>query len=118
MNVILYGLKNCDTTRKAGQWLATAGIDHAFVDLRDEGIAAERLGRWLEALGWEALLNKRSTTWRELPDADKQAIDATRAHELLARHPTLIKRPVLEHGSDLLVGFSAARYEATLAGAD
>ncbi|MDT0635395.1 arsenate reductase [Spectribacter hydrogenoxidans] len=118
MSVILYGLKNCDTTRKAGQWLATAGIDHAFVDLHDDGITAEQLGGWLEALGWEALLNKRSTTWRELPDTDKQAIDAQRARKLLQRHPTLIKRPVLEHGSDLLVGFSAARYEAALAGAD
>ncbi|MEQ8798650.1 MAG: arsenate reductase [Salinisphaeraceae bacterium] len=118
MNVILYGLKNCDTTRKAGQWLATAGIDHAFVDLRADGLDPTRLDAWLAQAGWETLLNRRSTTWRELPDNDKQAIDAERARNLLRAHPTLIKRPVLEHGGNLLVGFTAARYEAALAGAD
>jgi len=118
MSVTLYGLENCDTCRKARQWLATQGIEHAFVDLRQEGVEPERLDRWLDDADWQTLLNRRSRTWRELPDSERSDLDQARARELMLRHPTLIKRPVLEHTTGVLVGFSPVAYETALAGAD
>lgn len=118
MTITLYGLKNCDTCRKARQWLAGQGIDHDFHDLREDGLDAGRLRGWLEVMDWETLLNRRSTTWRQLDPAEREPLDAARAEKLMLAHPALVKRPVLEHSTGVLVGFSAAKYETALAGAD
>lgn len=113
----LYGIGSCDTCRKARRWLATAGIDHGWTDLRRDGVDRARLERWRAALGDGALINRRSKTWRDF-DADMRArIEADPVPALLD-HPTLIKRPILETATDTLAGFSAPRYEAALAGAD
>jgi len=107
--IVVYGLKNCDTCRKALGLVQSAGVPHRFHDLRADGLPAGRLANWLEALGWETLLNRRSTTWRDLPEADKTGLDAARAARLLAAHPTLIKRPVIEAGERLIVGLAPAQ---------
>ena len=113
----LYGIDSCDTCRKARQWLATAGIDHSWTDLRRDGVDRTRLERWRAALGDSALINRRSKTWRDF-DADMRARAEADPVPVLLEHPTLIKRPILETATDTLAGFSAARYEAALAGAD
>lgn len=104
----VYGIKNCDIVRKALKWLDAEGIAYAFHDLRTDGLTAEMAARWVDALGWESALNRRSTTWRQLPDADKETLDSVKAVELLVQHPTLVKRPVFE-GKDFVVnGFTDA----------
>ncbi len=108
----LYGIKNCDTVRKARQWLDAHGIDYTFHDLRSDGVSEADLRRWADAVGWETLLNRRSTTWRQLPASAREGIDAERAIALMREHPTLIKRPVLQTGETLLVGFKPDDYAA------
>ncbi len=98
MILSMYGLANCDTCRKARKWLDGEGISYTFVDVRKDGIGAQDVARWAEGAGWETLLNKRSTTWRELSDDDKAGLNAARAIALMAAHPTLVKRPVFELG--------------------
>jgi arsenate reductase len=102
----LYGIPNCDSCRKARRWLESENADYRFHDLRVDGVSRELLERWLGATDWKALLNTRSTTWRALDDADKSGVDAERAVALMLAHPTLIKRPVIEKGRTVLVGFS------------
>lgn len=104
----IFGLKNCDTCRKALKWLVAEGIEHRFHDVRADGLNGEMVDRWLAAAGWEALLNRRSTTWRDLPDADKQNVDAAKARELMVNHPTLVKRPVMEKAGNIHIGFTPA----------
>lgn len=116
MTITLYGLSNCDTCRKARRWLDNAGIEHAFVDVREQGVDADQLDTWTQHTGWEALLNRRSRAWRELPDAERTELNTTKAIALMQAHPTLIKRPVLATGDDILVGFDESRYEMKLAG--
>jgi len=108
----LYGIKNCDTCKKARQWLEQAGIAHRFHDYRVDGLPPELLQRFSDRLGWEKLLNKSSTSWRQL-SADRQA-DLTRekAFALMLETPTLIKRPILDSGNALTLGFKAEQYEA------
>ena len=108
----VYGIKNCDTCRKALKWLSAEGIDHTFHDFRVDGLDAANVTRWSAVAGWEKLLNRRGTTWRNLDEADKDGVDATSAHALMAGNPTLIKRPVFDDGSQILVGFTAAEQEA------
>ncbi|RJS95345.1 arsenate reductase family protein [Salinisphaera sp. Q1T1-3] len=117
MTVRLYGIRNCDSCRKARQWLTRTGIKHEFIDLRDTPVNREQLVAWREALGDDALINKRSQTWRAF---DEQQREATRQDPIpvLIAHPTLIKRPILDAPPHTLAGFSAERYEAALAGAD
>ncbi|WP_043529292.1 arsenate reductase [Litchfieldella xinjiangensis] len=103
--ITLYGIKACDTCRKARKALDAKGVDYRFHDLRDDGLDAERLGAWLARLPLGTLLNRRSTTWRQLDDAEKEDIDTARAHALMLAHPTLIKRPLLDTGNDLRVGY-------------
>lgn len=103
--ISVYGLKNCDTCRKARKWLDGEGLAHRFLDLRADGVEEERVTRWIAAVGWEVLLNRRGTTWRTLPDGNKHDIDADRALVLMMQHPALIKRPVFEAGDKVLVGF-------------
>ena len=103
----VYGIKNCDTCRKALKWLSAEGIEHTFHDFRVDGLDPANVARWADAAGWEKLLNRRGTTWRNLPEADKGGLDAASAQVLMAGNPTLIKRPVFETGGKVLVGFSA-----------
>ena len=104
MNTI-YGIKNCDTCRKALKWLKTEGIKHRFHDFRADGLEVTDVTRWISAVGWEVLLNRRSTTWRKLPEMDKYGIDDKKAIGLMLANPTLVKRPVFELGGNIVVGF-------------
>ncbi|NQU56343.1 MAG: ArsC family reductase [Rhodospirillales bacterium] len=103
--IIVYGLKNCDTCRKARKWLDAEGLEHQFKDVRADTLTGETITAWITAVGWETLLNRRGTTWRNLADADKHAIDADKAQSLMSEHPALIKRPVFEINGKVLVGF-------------
>ena len=109
----LYGVKTCDSCRKARRWLDAAKIDYQYIDLRDDGIDRHRLQGWLDTHGGKTLVNKRSRTWREL-DAAARAACETDPITCLLQHPTLIKRPVLETTDTSLVGFAASRYTAAL----
>jgi len=106
----LYGIANCDTMKKARRWLDGHGVDYAFHDYRKQGIDEERLRQWSGSVGWETLLNRRGTTWRKLPEAAREGIDEASAIRLMAEQPSLIKRPVLDTGEALYVGFDAERY--------
>ncbi|MYM63200.1 ArsC family reductase [Pseudomaricurvus sp. HS19] len=108
----LYGISNCDTVKKARQWLEQNGIDYRFHDFRKDGLDQARVQGWVEQLGWETLVNKRSTTWKELDDASKAGLNADTAAALVTANPTLIKRPLLEHDNHTGVGFKAADYDA------
>jgi len=108
----IYGIKNCDTMKKARRWLDEAGVAYTFHDFRADGIDAKQLAAWCDMAGWETLLNRRGLTWRGLNDNQKQDMDETRAIALMAEYPALIKRPVLEIHNHIEVGFSPARYEA------
>jgi arsenate reductase len=115
---MLYGLSNCDTCRNARTWLDAHGIEYAFHDFKKNGLPPARLDRWLDELDWEALLNRRGTTWRGLPDSDKARLNTGKVRKLMLAHPSLIKRPVLEVGAALIVGFSSAQYDVVFEGAD
>jgi len=108
----VWGLKTCDTCKKALKWLTDEGIAHAVKDVRADGVPPAELARWVDAVGWETLVNKSSTTWRGLADNDKDGLDAAKAKALLAAHPTLIKRPVFVAGKDVIVGFRDAQKQA------
>lgn len=115
MTTTLYGIRNCDTMKKAWTWLDQHGVAYAFHDYKKQGVERDRLEAWVAKLGWEVLLNRSGTTFRKLPDADRVGIDAKKAIELMAAQPSMIKRPVLEAGGRLLVGFKPAEYEAQFA---
>ena len=102
----VYGIKNCDTVKKALKWLDAEKIAYTFHDLRSDGLTLETARRWVDALGWESALNRRSTTWRALPQSDKLDLDPARAAALLVRHPTLAKRPVFEKNNMIINGFT------------
>lgn len=110
----VYGLKNCDTCRKARKWLDSKGIEHAFRDVRADGVAETDVARWAKAAGIDALLNRWGTTWRGLAPAEQARADKGQAVALMAAHPALIKRPVFEAGGTVVVGFGAAE-QKTLA---
>lgn len=105
----LYGIKNCDTVKKARDWLATNSIDYRFHDFRTDGLTAEQVSSWIAEIGLDALVNKRSTTWKELDDATKNDFDA-QAVQVITANPTLIKRPLLDTGKRKQVGFKDAEY--------
>ena len=111
----MYGIKNCDTIKKARTWLADHGVAYEFHDYKAAGIDAARLKRWTDALGWETVLNRAGTTFRALPDADKQGLDQGKAIALMVAQPAMIKRPMVEHEGKLLVGFKPADYESAFA---
>lgn len=111
----LYGIKSCDTCRKARQWLDQADIGYDWIDLREHGVTRQRLNAWREALGDAALINKRSQAWRDLDEPARAAVGSDPI-PVLVEQPTLVKRPILETACDTLAGFSAARYEAALTG--
>lgn len=111
MTTKLYGIKSCDTVRKARKWLDTAGVHYDYVDLREDPVSQQTLRSWLKVVGNEDLVNRRSTTWKGLSDAERDLASGAQAAALLAMHPTLIKRPLLEHDGKTLVGFDDARYQ-------
>ncbi len=112
--ITLYGIKNCDSVRKARRWLESGEVKYQFHDLRTDGVEPSLLQDWIEQLGWEKLLNRRSTTWRQLPDNEKTELDARKAAALMLQHPTLIKRPLLDNGSRCLAGFDQQSWQALL----
>lgn len=107
----LYGIKNCDTVKKARKWLEAQQQDYKFHDVRSDGISANDIQRWMDSVDWETLVNKRSTTWKQLDDDSKNNLSKDTAEALLLANPTLIKRPVLEHKQTVTVGFKASDYE-------
>lgn len=115
MALTLYGIPNCDTVKKARRWLDAAGVPHAFHDFRKDGLDAAKLQFWIDAIGWEKLLNKAGTTFRQLPDADKAALDTGKAKALMLAQPAMIKRPVVETDDGVSVGFSADEWQKRFA---
>jgi arsenate reductase len=109
--VTLYGIKNCDTMKKARAWLDARGVAYTFHDYKTQGIDRRQLEAWTRSLGWETLLNRAGTTFRRLPNADKADLDERKAVALMLDQPSLIKRPVLDRGGRLSVGFKADQYE-------
>jgi Spx/MgsR family transcriptional regulator len=114
LTIALYGIPNCDTVKKARAWLDANAVEYVFHDYKKEGADPAKLAAWSDAVGWEVLLNRRGTTYRALPDADKADIDREKAIRLMEASPSLIKRPVVEHPGGLLVGFAPGEWEAAL----
>jgi Spx/MgsR family transcriptional regulator len=114
--IIIYGISNCDTVKKARAWLDAGRIGYVFHDYKTAGIDAERLRRWCKALGWETLLNRAGTTFRKLPEADQADLDRERAIALMLARPALIRRPVAEGRGILLAGFKPEIYRRHFAG--
>src|SRR5271163_4727129 len=112
--VTIYGIKNCDTMKKARLWLDNHGVAYAFHDYKAAGIDRTRLERWAKSVGWATLLNQSGTTFRKLPDAAKDQLTEAKAIALMLDQPSMIKRPVLDVGGKLLVGFKPEVYEAAL----
>ena len=116
MTITLYGIPNCDTVKKARAWLQAHGIEHDFHDYKKQGVPLPRLDAWMRAVGWEALLNRKGTTWRKLDAAQQSAVhDAASARELMAAQASVIKRPVVEHPGGVLVGFDPDEWGRVLA---
>lgn len=114
--MILYGIRNCDTVRKARAWLDGRGISYDFHDYKTAGIDERRLRLWAGELGWETLLNRSGTTFRKLPEADKADLDSDKAIALMLARPSMIRRPLLDLGGRRLAGFDEAGWAAALAG--
>ena len=110
MTITIYGIKNCDTMKKARSWLDSHGVAYDFHDYKTAGIDKDRLKRWSETLGWESLLNRAGTTFRKLPDADREDLTEKKAIALMLAQPSMIKRPVLDVGGKLVVGFKPEIY--------
>jgi arsenate reductase len=114
MAITIYGIKACDTMKKARTWLDAHGVAYDFHDYKAVGIDRARLERWCKAVGWETLLNRSGTTFRKLPDADKAGLTERKAVALMLAQPSMIKRPVLDLGAKLLVGFKPEVYAASV----
>jgi len=114
VKITLYGIRNCDTMKKARAWLEAHKVDYAFHDYKTSGIDATQLQAWCKELGWETLLNRAGTTFRKLPDADKEDLTERNALALMLAQPSMIKRPVLDLGKQRLVGFKPELYERAL----
>jgi len=113
--ITIYGIKNCDTMKKARAWLDKRGVDYAFHDYKTAGIERAQLERWAKKAGWETLLNRAGTTFKKLPDNDKDGVTEKKAFALMLAQPSMIKRPVLDlGGGKLLVGFKPEIYAAAL----
>ncbi len=109
--MIIYGIKNCDTVKKARRWLDAQAIVYQFHDLRADGLDRQTLESWLQSVDWQTLLNKRGTTWRTLEDQRKESLDEASAVDLMLAYPTLIKRPVLYDADGCYVGFNEQEYQ-------
>ena len=114
--IFIFGLqsKNCDTMKKAFSWLSENGVDYEFTDYKKAGVAAAHLADWSQRAGWETLLNKRGLTWKKLTDAERTNVNEAKAIELMAQYPSLIKRPVLDTGHQLIIGFTPENYAEQL----
>jgi arsenate reductase (glutaredoxin) len=112
MTLVMYGIKNCDTIRRARAWLDGKGVGYAFHDYKAAGVDEARLRRWAREAGWERLLNRSGTTFRKLPEADRADLDQDKAIALMLAQPSTIRRPVVESEEGLLVGFDPERYAA------
>ena len=107
----LYGLSNCDTVKKARRWLDERGVAYRFHDYRKQGLDERLLRTWVDELGWEALLNRRGTTWRQLPESARVGLDREQAIAVMLESPAIIRRPLLDSGATRHIGFSEADYE-------
>ena len=116
MSNTIYGIKNCDTMKKARAWLDAHRVAYEFHDYKSKGIERKRLEDWAKTVGWETLLNRAGTTFRKLPEKDKQGLTAAKAIALMLDQPSMIKRPVLEVGSKLIVGFKPETYKTEVGG--
>ena len=115
MSIVLYGIANCDTVKRARAWLAAQGAPVEFVDFKKAGLSAAQLDAWLDRVAWERLLNRQGTTWRKFSDAQRAAVvDAASAKTVMLANPSVVKRPVIETGKALLIGFDPDRYQAAL----
>ena len=114
MSITLYGLPNCDTVKKARDWLDARGLAYTFHDYKKAGADPTKLAQWCAAAGWETVLNRAGTTFRKLPEADKSGLDAAKAVGIMAANPSCIKRPIVEHPGGLLVGFKPDLWAAAL----
>ena len=115
MAITIYGIKNCDTMKKARAWLDKNKIEYAFHDYKSAGIDRDRLERWSKKVGWETLLNKAGTTFKKLPEKDREGVTEKKAIALMLEQPSMIKRPVLDlDGGKLLVGFKPETYGAAI----
>lgn len=114
--VRIYGIKSCDNCRRARKWLTDHDVEHEYVDIRSDGLPAEIVAHLQAAAGWEALLNKRSITWRKIPAWDREELDAERARQLILTYPTVMRRPVLDLGDRVLLGFEEADYSEAFTG--
>ena len=112
MTITLYGIPNCDTVKKARVWLDGQGIAYVFHDYKKAGTDAAQIARWIAAAGLDKVLNRAGTTFRKLPESEREGLDAVRAAALMAANPSCIKRPIVEHPGGLLVGFKAPEWEA------
>ena len=112
MPIRVFGIKNCDTMKKAMNWLDEHGVAYEFIDYKKAGVAAANLPDWCARAGWEKLLNTRGLMWKKLTDDERANVDEQKARQLMAQYPALIKRPLLDTGSKLLVGFVPADYAA------
>lgn len=110
MSITLYGIPNCDTVKKARNWLDAKGIGYEFHDYKKQGADAGKLKSWGEQVGWEKVLNRAGTTFRKLPEADREGLDAKKAVAVMTANPSCIKRPVVEYPGGLLVGFKEAEW--------
>lgn len=110
----IYGIKNCDTMKKAFAWLEANGVAFEFIDYKKAGVAEARLPDWLQRAGWQTLLNTRGLMWRKLSDDERADVDEAKAQRLMAQYPSLIKRPVLDTGQQLIVGFTPEHYAEQL----
>lgn len=109
--ITLYGIPNCDTIKKARRWLQEHEIEYLFHDYKKSGIDAQKIDAWIDVTGWEVLLNRRGMMWRKTPQEVRDAIDQSSAIKLMLETPSIIKRPVLEMDSGIIVGFSEERYQ-------
>lgn len=114
MPITVYGIKNCDTIKKARAWLDQHGVTYQFHDYKTAGIDRARLAQWCKTLGWETVLNRAGTTFRKLPEAEQAALNADKAIELMMKQPSMIKRPLLDKDGQLLIGFKPQTYERAL----
>lgn len=112
----IYGIKNCDTMKKARNYLTSVGAEHQFIDYRVDGLSATLLQQFVDKLGWQALLNTKGTTYRALPDTDKNDLTAEKAMALMLAQPALIKRPLLEVNGSYHLGFKVEQYQQLLTG--
>lgn len=116
MSIVVYGIPNCDTVRKARTWLGDKGLFYVFHDYKKAGIGADTLRGWVTALGWETVLNRKGPTFRKLPEEERADLDADKAIRLMAVHTSAIRRPIVEYTGGLLVGFDPQEWSTALAG--